>query len=280
MGATCVVVKGGHLKGMATDLLYDGKEYYEISGTRIQTGNTHGTGCTFASAIATLLANGNTVPEAVRKAKIFITQAIQGGLRLGKGTGPTNPFAYVLREMERYRVIQELKKAMESLKEGKIGHLIPEVSSNLGYALPYAEGIEDVAAFPGRIVRFRDSVASLGDPEFGASRHVANIILTVMKFHPEYCSAMNIRYSKGQVAVLKKKGFLVGHFDRRREPKKVKAEEGSSLEWGVREVLKKWKGVPDFIYDEGDVGKEPMIRVLGKSPEEVVNKVLKVAGQK
>ena len=280
MGAKHVVVKGGHLKGMATDLLYDGKEYYEISGTRIQTGNTHGTGCTFASAIATLLANGNTVPEAVRKAKIFITQAIQGGLRLGKGTGPTNPFAYVLREMERYRVIQELKKAMASLKDGRIGHLIPEVSSNLGYALPNAEGIEDVAAFPGRIVRFRDSVTSPGDPEFGASRHVANIILTVMKFYPDYCSAMNIRYSKEQVALLRKKGFLVGHFDRRREPKKVKDAEGSSLEWGVREVLKTWKGVPDFIYDEGDVGKEPMIRVLGKSPEEVVNKVLNVARQK
>ena len=86
-----MVIKGGHLKGMATDLLYDGKTYHEIRGTRIQTGNTHGTGCTFASAIATLLASGNTVPEAVRKAKIFITQAIQAGLPLGKGTGPTNP---------------------------------------------------------------------------------------------------------------------------------------------------------------------------------------------
>jgi hydroxymethylpyrimidine kinase/phosphomethylpyrimidine kinase len=280
MGAKHVVVKGGHLKGMATDLLYDGKTYYEIQGNRVQMGNTHGTGCTFASAIATLLANGNTVPEAVKKAKIFITQAIQAGLPLGKGTGPTNPFAYVLREMERYRTSQELKKAMASLKNRRIGFLIPEVSSNLGYALPYAEGVEDVAAFPGRIVRFGDDVASLGDPEFGASRHVANIILTVMKFYPDMCSAMNIRYSKEQVALLRKKGFRVGHFDRRREPKRVKEEEGSSLEWGVGEVLKTFRGVPDFIYDEGDVGKEPMIRVLGRNPEEVVNKVLKAARPK
>ena len=238
MGAKHVVVKGGHLQGTATDLLYDGKEYYEIRGARIQRENTHGTGCTFASAIATLLASGETVPEAVRKAKILITQAIRYGLPLGKGTGPTNPFAYVLREMERYRVIQELKTAMARLKEGKVGSLIPEVASNLGYALPYAEGAEDVAAFPGRIVRYGDSVASLGGPEFGASRHVANIILTVMKFIPAYCSAMNIRYSKERVVLLKKKGFLVAHFDRRLEPKRVKQEEGSSLEWGVGEVLK------------------------------------------
>jgi hydroxymethylpyrimidine/phosphomethylpyrimidine kinase len=182
--------------------------------------------------------------------------------------------------MERYRVIQELKKAMEVLKGEKVGHFIPEVSSNLGYALPHAKGIEDVAAFPGRIIRFKDSVATHSDPEFGASQHVANIILTVMKFDPEYCSAMNIRYSKENVAQLKRKMFLVGHFDRRLEPKRVKEKEGSSLEWGVREVLKKINRVPDFIYDEGDVGKEPMIRVLGRNPMEVVNKILIAVGRK
>ena len=157
-----------------------------------------------------------------------------------------------------------------------MGHLIPEVSSNLGYALPQAEGIGDVAAFPGRIIRFKDSVATQSGPEFGASQHVANIILTVMKFDPDYCSAMNIRYSKKNVAQLKRRGFLVGHFDRRYEPKLVKQREGSSLEWGVGEVLKKMKRIPDFVYDEGDVGKEPMIRVFGRNPMEVVNKILKI----
>ena len=280
LGAKHVVVKGGHLKGMAIDLLYDGKYFNEMGGPRIDTKNTHGTGCTFASAIATLLARGDSVSEAVRKSKTFITLAIQSGFSLGKGTGPTNPSAYVLREMERYRVIQELKRAVGILKEEKIGYLIPEVSANLGYALPKAEGIGDVAAFPGRIVRFKDSVATHSDPEFGASRHVANIILTVMKFDPDYCSAMNIRYSKENVWQLRRKGFRVGHFDRKIEPKRVKEIEGSSLEWGVGEVLRKMKRVPDFIYDEGDVGKEPMIRVLGRDPMEVVNKILKAVGRK
>ncbi len=275
LGARHVVVKGGHLKRMAIDLLYDGRNFDEMEGPRIESKNTHGTGCTFASAIATLLARGDTVYEAVRKAKTFITMAIQSGLSLGKGAGPANPSAYVLREMERYRVTQELKRAVEVLKEEKIGHLIPEVSSNLGYALPQAEGIEDVAAFPGRIVRIKDSVTTLSDPEFGASQHVADIILTIMKFDPEYRSAMNIRYSKENISQLKRKGFLVGHFDRRLEPKRVKEEEGSSLEWGVGEVLTKMKRVPDFIYDEGDVGKEPMVRVLGRNPNDVVQKILK-----
>jgi len=280
LGAKNVVVKGGHLRGRAIDILFDGKRYVDIEDKRIETKNTHGTGCTYASAIATLLARGETVPEAVRRAKTFITLAIRSGLDLGKGVGPTNPFAYVLREMERYRVIQELKKAMEVLKDARIGHLIPEVSSNLGYALPQAEGVEDVAAFPGRIVRYKDSVTTFGDPEFGTSKHVANIILTAMKFNPEYCSAMNIRYSKENVAQLRRKGFLVGHFDRKQEPRRVKEREGSSLEWGVGEVLKKLKRFPDFIYDEGDVGKEPMIRVLGRNPGEVIQKILKAVGRR
>jgi hydroxymethylpyrimidine/phosphomethylpyrimidine kinase len=276
LGAKNVVVKGGHLKGKAIDLLYDGKTFDEIGGPRIHTNNTHGTGCTFASAIATLLARGNTISDAVRKAKTFITMAIQSSLNLGKGTGPTNPSAYVLREMERYNVIQQLKKAVESLKGEKIGYLIPEVSSNLGYALPFAEGIEDVAAFPGRMVRLKDSIVTHSDPEFGASKHIADIILTVMKFDPDYCSAMNIRYSRENATLLKRKGFSSGHFDRSLEPKRDRQREGSSLEWGVGEVLRKMNRVPDFIYDEGDVGKEPMIRVLGRNPREVVHKILKV----
>jgi hydroxymethylpyrimidine/phosphomethylpyrimidine kinase len=278
MGAKNVVVKGGHLKSDATDLFFDGRTYEEMRGPRIETKNTHGTGCTFASATATFLARGLSVPEAVRKAKTFVTMAIRSGLSLGKGTGPTNPSAYVLREMERYRVVQELRKAFEALKQGHFGFLIPEVSSNFGFALPAAEGPEDVAAFPGRIVRFRDTVASVSDPEFGASRHIAKIILTAMDFDDEYGSAMNIRYSKENVARLREKGFLVSGFDRKREPRTVKETEGSSLEWGVQDILRRIRRVPDFIYDEGDVGKEPMIRVLGRDPMEVVQKVIKAFG--
>lgn len=276
LGAKNVVIKGGHLKGKAIDLFFDGENYIEFEGPRIETKNTHGTGCTFASAIATFLARGETVPGAVNSAKNFITMAIRAGLNLGKGTGPTHPTAYVLKELERYPVVQALKEALEVLKEEKLGYLIPEVSSNLGYALPYAEGWAEVSAFPGRIVRLRDSVTTFGDPEFGASRHVANIILTVMKFNPEYRSAMNIRYSKENVSQLEGKGFLIGHFDRRLEPEKVKEKEGSSLEWGVGEVIRRLKRIPDFIYDEGGMGKEPMIRVLGRNPMEIVQKIIRV----
>lgn len=275
MGAKNVLIKGGHLEGELVDLLFDGKAFFEFSGPRIPTKNTHGTGCTFASAIATELAKGKNVQEAVRRAKEFMETAIRFSLPLGKGHGPTNPYAMIARERARYHVLKDLKAALETLKGKKIGRLVPEVHSNLGYALPYAEGYEDIAAFPGRITSVNDSIATVTGPEFGCSRHVANIILTLTKHDPEYRSVMNIRFSEDIIRICERIGFKVRSFDRADEPGEVKEQEGSSLEWGTQEVLKIGE-VPDVIFDRGDVGKEPMVRIIGKNPFEVVRKVLKI----
>ena len=275
MGAKHVLVKGGHLEGELVDLLFDGTAFLEFRGPRIPTNNTHGTGCTFASAIATELAKGNNVQEAVERAKAFMETAIRFSLALGKGHGPTNPYAMIAREQARYQVLEDLEAAFETLKNHTIGHLIPEVQSNLGYALPYAEGHEDIAAFPGRITRLNNSIATVTAPAFGASRHVANIILTLMKHDPEYRSVMNIRFSEDIIHICEHVGFNVKSFDRADEPREVKEQEGSSLEWGTHEVLKTGE-VPDVIYDRGEVGKEPMVRVIGKNPAEVARKVLKI----
>jgi len=171
--------------------------------------------------------------------------------------------------------LADLKAALEKLRKKSVGCLIPEVQSNLGYALPYAETFDHVAAFPGRITRLNDSVASVSGPEFGVSRHVANIILTLMKHDVRFRSVMNIRFSEEIIRACKSAVFQVRSFDRADEPKRIKEHEGSSLEWGTEQVLKTG-GVPDIIFDRGDVGKEPMVRVIGKTPDEVVRKVLKV----
>jgi hydroxymethylpyrimidine kinase/phosphomethylpyrimidine kinase len=276
MGARNVLIKGGHLSGDPVDVFFDGRKFFELAGERIVTPHTHGTGCTISAAIAVELARANTVLEAVEKAKAFITSAIQFSLPLGQGQGPVNPYALAAREIERYGVIQRLKVAFRKLQEKKVGHLLPEVQSNLGYALPYARGVEDIAAFPGRFVRVGKEIIKVADPEFGASQHVAKIILTVMAHDPEMRSAMNLRFTEQILIRARKARFLIGHFDRREEPAGVKQKEGASLSWGVQQVLQKSKKIPDIIFDRGDVGKEPMVRVLGGDPEEVVSKVLRL----
>ena len=94
MGAKNVVVKGGHFPDIddSIDILYDGKNFTEFQATRIDTKNTHGTGCTFASAIAAELAKGSDIKKAVHTAKAYLTIAIQRAdeLQIGKGHGPTN----------------------------------------------------------------------------------------------------------------------------------------------------------------------------------------------
>lgn len=93
LGAAKVVVKGGHMEGrQATDLLYDGESFRWLSSPRTETVNTHGTGCTFSSAIAAYLATGQPFFEAVENAKTFITGAIEHALDIGKGHGPTHHF--------------------------------------------------------------------------------------------------------------------------------------------------------------------------------------------
>jgi hydroxymethylpyrimidine/phosphomethylpyrimidine kinase len=93
MGPGAVVVKGGHLPGAEViDLLFDGHTLHEFRGPRIATETTHGTGCTFASAIAANLALGASLVESVQLAKDYVAGAIRHGLTIGKGHGPLNHF--------------------------------------------------------------------------------------------------------------------------------------------------------------------------------------------
>ncbi len=86
-----VVITGGHLKGDAVDLVYDGKKIYRIRGSRIANVHDHGTGCVFSSAMAAYLSEGYGVPKAARFAHDFTRGAIEGGYLCGRGTGCVNP---------------------------------------------------------------------------------------------------------------------------------------------------------------------------------------------
>ena len=92
MGCKAVLVKGGHFAGDPIDILFDGEQYISFTAKRIQTKNTHGTGCTLSSAIASNLALGYAPAEAVKRAKDYMTCAIEHALELGHGAGPTNHF--------------------------------------------------------------------------------------------------------------------------------------------------------------------------------------------
>lgn len=100
MGPKHVIIKGGHSMEDACDLLYDGVDFTVFEQQRIDTKNTHGTGCTFSSAIAAGLARGMDIQRAVANAKKYITMAISHSLNIGKGHGPTNHFYHFYKECQ------------------------------------------------------------------------------------------------------------------------------------------------------------------------------------
>ena len=101
LGAKAVLVKGGHLEGeRADDYLYDGKKGTWLPGERIQTEHTHGTGCTLSSALASNLARGMDLTEAVTAAKAYVTTGIRHGIALGHGHGPVHHFVEMWKNAE------------------------------------------------------------------------------------------------------------------------------------------------------------------------------------
>lgn len=261
-----VLVKGGHLN--AVDVLYHKGEFHEFRGAK-RPYHVHGAGCTLAAAITAGLAKELDVVEAVAEAKKFIEGAIASAYSAGKGTRVAAQFTSVLSEAERYRVLAELKRAIQRIEgEDRFYELVPEVGVNIAYALPNASSIENVAGLSGRIVKTGKDAISVGHVEFGASKHVASIVLAAMKHDPRYRCAMNIRYSD-ELLKRCKENFSIAGFDRGLEPRDV-----STMEWGTAKAIERFGGMPDAIYDAGGIGKEAMIRFLGKNPSEVLDKAL------
>ena len=89
-GCQSVLIKGGHFVSNATDLLYENGEFTEFSAIKIDTKNTHGTGCTLSSAIACNIASGLNVKDSVKNAKDYVTNALKNAIAIGHGNGPIN----------------------------------------------------------------------------------------------------------------------------------------------------------------------------------------------
>lgn len=104
MGARAVLIKGGHLDGDATDILWDGTEWREFAAPRLETRHTHGTGCTYSAAITAGLALGMTLAAAVEGAKYFIQEAIRTNPGLGRGSGPVNHHASIFIKRTSYEI--------------------------------------------------------------------------------------------------------------------------------------------------------------------------------
>jgi hydroxymethylpyrimidine/phosphomethylpyrimidine kinase len=176
-------------------------------------------------------------------------------------------------EADRWRVISKRGEAASRLLRLNPNALIPEVQMNIGYAIKAARGIEDVAAFPGRIGHYNGRVLIKAHPSFGASSHVARIILTSMRFYPHIRACASIKYREETIERARGIGMHVLFYDRKREPKDIMDIEGRSLDFMVDAALKETGEPPDIIYDRGAEAKEPIIRLFGEDPVKLIEKM-------
>lgn len=271
-GVRFVIVTGGHLD--ATDIIYDSeKDTFSLIPGEFVKGGTHGSGCTYSSALASHLAQGYSIDEAAKMAKDFVVEAIKGSVPIGGGVGPVNQLSGLLNNAEMYAVLENVKEAVGILHRCKhFAAMIPEVGCNIAMALSGAISVSDVAAVTGRIVRVKGTPRVVGDVEFGASSHVARIILAAMKYDSISRAAVNIRYSEDIVGICRELGLEISSFSREEEP-----EHTHTMDWGTTYSIESYGSVPDIIYDKGGIGKEPMIRVLGHSAIEVAETAVKIA---
>lgn len=274
-GPDAVLVKGGHLKGAdAADYLCWNGRFLRLASPRVDA-EVHGTGCALGSLIAGNLALGLDLEESVRLSKSMIFKAVLAREKVGLGAPCANPLAVLRIEAQKASMLQELDDAGHMLEEMLDSTLLPEVGTNMGYAVLGAQEPDEVAAFDGRIVRRGTAARRTGCARFGASKHVARIVLATASRDPEKRCALNIKYSEENLGACRRAKLSVATFDRAKEPRGT-----SSMTWGVLDAIDRRGSVPDVIFDKGGHGKEPMIRVLGGSPQEVMFKLKRIVASR
>jgi hydroxymethylpyrimidine/phosphomethylpyrimidine kinase len=277
LGPRNVLLKGGHgvsnNQDRITDWLMDeDSKLHGFVSKYHKEGPVHGTGCMLSALITAHLALGYRSYQAVAGAKTILNECIEHTVPLGKGSlRYFNTQECGGWQMHQARIMSALQASKNNLLQTLVPEMIPEVGINFGYAIPAARTIDDICALEARIIKTKGGVQSTGGVAFGASNHVARIILSAMEADLRYRSALNLRYSEAIVEAGKKLGLAIGTFDRSEEPTGEQ-----TMDWGTRTAINKLGQVPDLIYDLGGPGKEPMVRILGQTPGEVIQIVSKL----
>ncbi|MDD1725384.1 MAG: bifunctional hydroxymethylpyrimidine kinase/phosphomethylpyrimidine kinase [Euryarchaeota archaeon] len=269
-GPKAVVVTGGHLSG--TDVLYDG-DFELLHGKLIKAG-THGAGDTFSAAAASFLAKGHSVSQSVSKAKAFVTKAIKNSERVGSGSGVVNQVAATLDTAERYLTLLDLDAGLRTIKAIN-SDLIPERGSNLAMAISRARKVADVAAVKGRIVKVRGTITPVGCVAFGASRTMARVVLTALRYDPTLKGAMSVRSSDEVIVACQELNLITEGFDRADELEG--SIEGLETSRAIESSMNSGAGIPDVIFNRSSKAREPMAYILGHSAQHVAEKVAKIS---
>jgi predicted fused transcriptional regulator/phosphomethylpyrimidine kinase len=180
------------------------------------------------------------------------------------------------------RILGNLAQAAKMLADcPEFVSLIPEVRVNLVYAPPGATSPQQVAAIEGRITAVRGRPYAPGLPAFGASDHMARLVLEVRKYDAEINAGINFKCDPSIIEAVKgyatEKGLLFGWIDRRHEPDEVARQDGTSMPWKIKQLAERYGAIPRLFYEGEGWGKEPLFVVTGEDATQVTEIAIDIA---
>lgn len=184
---------------------------------------------------------------------------------------------------EKRAVLARLERAVAALEScPDFAPLIPEVRTNIAFCLPDARTPEDVAAIDGRITVVRGRPRAAGPARFGASDHLARLIIQLRTHNPRIRAALNFRWNEELLKLVsewaQEKDLRIGVIDRAREPAELIGKEKMSIPWKVQELLSSTGGaVPEIFYETRGWGKEPLFVIVGSDPAAIVQQAIDIA---
>ena len=267
LGAESVIVTGASTsKDKISDFVLEKNKEYEITGKMIPIQN-HGSGCNYSASLTVLLAKQYTLNQAVKIAKNYVYNSIKNSKNVGKGVRIT----HTTNSNEKMELIESIKN-FKQIKN--VYKTIPECQTNFVYSKINPKTIKDVLGVSGRLVKSGKEVVTAGEITHGGSHHVATAVIQVNRKFPNIRSGLNIKFNPKIISKARSCGLTVLKYDRSKEPRKSKQQEGSSIKWGINHALKSKS--PDLIYHKGDMGKEPMILIFGEKPNDIIKKISKI----
>ena len=179
-------------------------------------------------------------------------------------------------------VIGNLCLAVDRLQRCReFSMLMPEVRVNIVYALPGAGKSIEAAAIDGRITVVNGFPKASGLPKWGASDHMARLIMEARKYNPEVNAGINFKCNDDIIKIVKKyaraKKLAFGWIDRTREPGEVSKADGKSMPWKIKQLAGRSGRVPDLFYEGDGWGKEPLFVALGNDAVSVVRTAIEIA---
>jgi len=270
-GADAALVKGGHMPGEEILDVLVTREFIETARhPRVDTDATHGSGCTLSAAIATRLAHGEPLVDAVGRSVAFLERAVRYHHDVGSGPGAVHHLVALRNEAGRNETAEAVQSVVDSLVAANVRWLVPEVGMNVVGATPYAEAVSETAAVEGRITETMDGIAPNRGVRFGASSHVARFLLDAREFHPTLRYAVNCRLADAVEVAVDELGWETAAYERSAGP-----ESERTMNEGFRQVFDR-EEPPVAVFDRGGVGTEAILKVVATNPATLADRVLEV----